>query len=625
MRYILVFILFFGPGISIYAGVVDTVKLNGVNYFVPSYKTVDTYDSIVINDPFSSLAELLTDQSVVQINNEGGKGSLKTISIRGLSSSHTNVTWNGLNLNSLTLGLQNLGGIPSGVSNEVSLVQGNGASSINSVSIGGTLVLNDQLSWNKKLSARAGAEMGSFGFFANHSEIAFSKNKFTGQIKFLRQGAKNNYEYINYKKIGQPTEIQEHAENLNNNMLITLGYRFPKRNFLIVNHSWLGTNYAEIPKAYNTNSASTALTNDSVLRSVLILKGAIKKVRLSFSSGINHQRYLYEDVTNGISTNYQLTNTQNSLQANYKYKKIKFQSFLELQNQVAVNNQYDKTEKRNIGMVKIHIEKPWFKKKLTTFGTAVLNIVPGDSVVPVGLLGYNLKLKEFDFKAGFGNHFRLPSFNDMFWPNGGNEDLKPELGWSAEQAVSYTKSIKSFKFKIGGEAYYSIVSNWIQWKIESSSSHVENVRKVNAYGSNSFFTASLEKAVNVSLTSRYSYTKTVTLESEISNDPWLGKQNIYVPIHKNINQLKLSWKGFSSVLEGNYFGRRYLSADNEISQSIDPYFIYNFRLNKTWKRGITKLQSRFSVLNITNLSYQGVSNRPMPGRAYYLTFILNFN
>ena len=211
-------------------------------------------------------------------------------------------------------------------------------------------------------------------------------------------------------------------------------------------------------------------------------------------------------------------------------------------------------------------------------------------------------------------------------PIGGNENLNPETGWSIEQSLAYRKKQKQYSFGVFTEGYYSIIDDWIQWVQSQPFWEVRNVKKVNAKGVelgvdfNTHF-----KKINVKLESKYALTQTTTVESGIANDPSIGKQSIYVPLHKNLNKINLSFKGYKLSYAVNYFGRRFESYDNLIAKSLDPYLIQNLFLGKEWNFRKYSVLSRLSVLNINNLSYEGLGNRPMPGRAVYLSLVLKFN
>ena len=202
-----------------FSSIVDTIPLDSVSLNPPSFKEVNNMDSLVSTNPFTSISELLTSESIVQVNNEGGKGTTKSLSIRGLTSNHTNVRWNGLNINSLALGMYNFGGIPAGISNQLQLIKGNAISDINDVAIGGVVILSNKLNWEKPLTFSLGGEVGSFGFNAHKFTVSKSTNQWSFDVNWTFQKALNNFSYINHKKIGMPRETQEHADFLNKNII----------------------------------------------------------------------------------------------------------------------------------------------------------------------------------------------------------------------------------------------------------------------------------------------------------------------------------------------------------------------------------------------------------------------
>ena len=627
MKFILLTILI-GLNLQLLAQFGDSLGLDTVVIKKQSHKVANSLDSIIQSDPFASVAEILTNQSVIQVNNEGGKGAIKTLSIRGLTSSHTNVRWNGLNMNSLTLGLHNFGGMPSGVADEVSILKGNGVSDINDVSIGGVVVMDTKLKWNKPLSVSLGGELGSFGFNAHRFKIAKSTRQFSTKLSWSFQKALNNYEYINHKKIGFPIEEQAHADFGNKNLIYSMAWKNKSQNVIVSNHNWFGTRRAETPKKYTDAIQSTAYSVDSTIRSVVSIKALLNKIVLVGGYGINHERYLYNDIRNQINTHYVLNNHHLNIKGKYQFKDWRFNMLSELQIQSAKNNQYEGEKNREVGLTKINVNYRVIPKKLNVNVTVAHNSVLGRSInVPVVVLGYSYKLKGVEIKGGGGNHFRLASFNDSFWPEGGNEALEPEQGWSVEQSVKYNVNYKRFKYQIFGEAYYSIITNWIQWQQGDSFWSAQNLKEVKATGAelNSIAKWTLKKW-KFQLTNQFAYTSTTTRDSySNSNDGAIGKQIIYVPLHKSVNHLRVKYKGASLRYSVNFFGIRYTTSDNLVSKSLPSYLLHDLTINKKFLFKKKSYFTKFTILNLFNKSYEGLTNRPMPGRAYYLTLIFNLN
>ena len=92
-------------------------------------KTV--FDSLVLKENIAlSMADVLTFNSSIFVKNYG-RATLSTVSFRGTSASHTQVTWNGMRINSPMLGMTDFSTIPSYFIDDASLLHG--TSSVNMV------------------------------------------------------------------------------------------------------------------------------------------------------------------------------------------------------------------------------------------------------------------------------------------------------------------------------------------------------------------------------------------------------------------------------------------------------------------------------------------------------------
>ena len=111
MKYTLYYILFFGVSFYGSAQIVDSVQLNQSEVVV--FKQTETLDSNLLNRQLYSLSHVLNENTSVQIQEYGAKGSVQSVLVRGLTSNHTKVKWNGLQINSLSLGMFDFGGISS--------------------------------------------------------------------------------------------------------------------------------------------------------------------------------------------------------------------------------------------------------------------------------------------------------------------------------------------------------------------------------------------------------------------------------------------------------------------------------------------------------------------------------
>ena len=131
--------------------------------------------------------------------------------------------------------------------------------------------------------------------------------------------------------------------------------------------------------------------------------------------------------------------------------------------------------------------------------------------------------------------------------------------------------------------------------------------------------------VELNFMSHYSLTKVTTLESELPNDPSIENQLTYVPMNKSKNRISLVYKGFTGNYVFNYYSLRHTTTDNVERKALASYYLQDLHLMKKWNVKPFSIYSKFSILNLSNQFYEGVSNRPMPGRSYYFTLLLNFS
>ena len=87
-----------------------------------------------------SMADVLTFNSSIFVK-QYGRGSLSTVSFRGTAASHTQVTWNGMKINSPMLGMTDFSMIPSFFTDKASLLHGSSSLAVASGGLGGAVLL----------------------------------------------------------------------------------------------------------------------------------------------------------------------------------------------------------------------------------------------------------------------------------------------------------------------------------------------------------------------------------------------------------------------------------------------------------------------------------------------------
>ena len=114
--------------------------------------------SLKSNERSRHLGEVLSMQLPIYFRNYGN-GMLSSISMRGTSPQHTAVLWNGLNINSFSLGQADFSILPVAAFDEVKIHEGAGSARFGSGAFGGTVLLNSALRAQGNSAARSSCSL----------------------------------------------------------------------------------------------------------------------------------------------------------------------------------------------------------------------------------------------------------------------------------------------------------------------------------------------------------------------------------------------------------------------------------------------------------------------------------
>ena len=230
---------------------------------------------------------------------------------------------------------------------------------------------------------------------------------------------------------------------------------------------------------------------------------------------------------------------------------------------------------------------------------------------PTATAVYKPRLVEgMSITVGYSHNYRSPSMNDLYWNPGGNPDLRPEDGKTIDANVSIEKTSGRLEIECSLGTYYSQVDDWIQWKPTIYRFWVpENVAKVVAYGSELHLKARMNiNDLNLSLSGNYVFSHT-------TDDS--GLQLIYIPRHHSNIFAEMKWKTWSVTYTLEFTGERKTSmnADEFYGFKLNPYTLHHISLGKN----IGRFTFELIVRNITDVDYQAVLWRAMPGRSFELS------
>jgi iron complex outermembrane receptor protein len=202
----------------------------------------------------------------------------------------------------------------------------------------------------------------------------------------------------------------------------------------------------------------------------------------------------------------------------------------------------------------------------------------------------------------------------LFWANGGNPNLNPETAYQTEAGLNY--NFKTFNFSLTG--YYNDITDMIRWLPDGFGIwRPQNTLEVETYGIEAMlnYTYKLNDEQELFFDSNYAYT--------VSENQANGNQLIYVPFHTanaNLTYTNSDWDfGFTWLYNGSVFTQ----TDNNPDRIVDDFNLFDMQISKRFPKLFnSKLSLR--ALNIFDLAYEAVDNRPMPGRALTIQLLTYF-
>ena len=244
-------------------------------------------------------------------------------------------------------------------------------------------------------------------------------------------------------------------------------------------------------------------------------------------------------------------------------------------------------------------------------------------VIPtIGVKYFLTKNHHFAINANAARNYKAPSFNELYWNPGGNPNLLPEIGFTAEMGLTY----KYRKLTFGVSPYYSLIDNWIQWLPQESGIWTPiNVKQVENKG----VEIDIKKVFNISnkaklhLHSGYNYVNSINKTSILTSDNSIGRQLIYVPKHTFNIVMKLEFEKWSIAYNQTITGKVFIDATNT---TYMPYYApADFSISYSLKKDMKSTDIGVKISNLYNEDYQIMANRPMPGRWFLLFLKVNLN
>ncbi|MCM4156504.1 TonB-dependent receptor [Gramella sp. AN32] len=580
----------------------DEVRLSDVKLkkFSTGQHITELSDSLLQKNK-QQLTDVLNFNTPIYFK-ENGRGMVSSPSFRGTTASQTAVIWNGININSQLNGQVDFNTINTTGYNEISIRGGGGSVVYGTGAIGGSVHLNNSISFKNKKEHNLLLQYGSFNTIDTRYNFKLSKSKWSLNLALSRNSSDNDYDFPN------GTE-NLNGEYFNNVVNIALGYRFNSKNILkIISEIYDGERHFSLIRSSENRTKYQDLTT----RNLLEWNSWFIDFKQTLSLAFIGEEYKY--YPNIDSQNFSFGSANNFIakyDLDYKLnEEILFNAVLQNTYTEGEGSSFDDND-RNIFSAAL-LGKHYINEDLQYEAGLRKEITSNYESPLLFSFGVDYKLNDFyTLKLNASKNFRIPTYNDLYWSSAGNPELHPEKSLQAELGNQFNFQ----NVEAGVIFYYNDIKDMIRWLPGSDGIwHPENEDKVNIYGLESFINWRKTFSNETILTARGSYAYT------ISKNPETNKQLIYVPYHKVTGNLSYQFRQFTPSLQVLYNGSVYTRTD--YSEQLSGYILTNFGLAYTIdKRWDWELGTRIN--NLFNTEYQNVEDRWMPGINYSIFLIFN--
>ncbi len=599
------------------------------------------------------IGELLQKFEGTSFKSYGGLGGLKTVSMRGLGSQHTAVCIDGFNLSNSQTGQVNLGQLQTDNVEEVVIGVGGQPRFLLPVTaqIAGSSLLIETFenSFSRDtFSLRSNIKLGSFGRFGGYGAVKWKFGKSFISAFGNAQLATGIYSYRFQNGFQEGSAVRSNNDYQDYFAGATYGVEFKKTRFRL-GYRRKGIDQG-LPGAvilYNSSADERLNTQDqTVFSDAMIQLNDVWTIRVYGSANKNDLHYsdpTYLNAQGFVDITY-ANRSVNSGIVGYLYKdKWDFHTGIEstLSDLHSTDTLFAKPVRQHYSALS---GVSYSSRRLTLKGQLSTQFIVesnnnGDEASDKRVLNPYFSIKSIEFgrlhhrhQLWYKNSFRMPSFNELYYNNIGNNLLLPERADQFGYNLSFVPKETNLDWHIRVAGYYNRVRN----KIVATPSKnlfvwsIQNIGKVDVYGGEivSKLSYRFKKNRNRGLRIRsyitYSYQRSLNMTDP--DHPTYKHQIAYIPEHTLNFDFAIEYKKLGARISNNYVGMRYSLNENIPTNEVDAFLLTDVSLYHKIEIGKKHgIRIQLSVKNVFNSSYAYIRSFVMPGRNYLISLSYAIN
>ena len=611
-----------------------------------------------------SVADALRYFSGVQLKDYGGVGGIKTINIRSMGSQHTAVYYNGVQLGNAQNGQVDLGRFSLDNMEEIQLFNGQKSDIFQSArefgSAGNVYLTTRKPYFKDKERAHVRAQM-RFGSFALanpnvgvdvkltetlaltlDAEYVYSDGKYPFRYRRVLPNGETAYDTTAIRQNGDVnavrTELGIHHYYRNTGFWRVHAYNYYSERGVpgaIVNNVWRNGE-----RLRDRNSFVQAQWQDEWFNRWSM------RLLAKYANDYTHYKNYDERLLP--------SNNKYTQQETYLSVANKVEIFNWWDASIAYDYQYNTLARENLLLEApkefFHRHSHWLsaatafniqeylRMQASVLMTAVDNNTP--RVTP----GMFFSLRPYpaidlSINAFYKQSYRYPTFNDLYYTDLGNANLRPELARQHSVEIAYTTSnhklqnsnATGYEIAVSASYYYNRVTDKIiaYPKGQQFRWTMLNLGTVKINGVDAKADMSLYLPLRFVLRGRLNYTFQKAVDVTNENDTYYGHQIPYIPLHSGSVVLGLDWQSKRGDHYGLnysfiYVGERYSQQENIIYNYVQPWYTHDMSLYGEWQIKRWWLKANLEINNLLGQDYEVIQNYPMPKQNVRCTLAVRY-
>jgi iron complex outermembrane receptor protein len=565
--------------------------------FSESQAVLGIGDSIIAASG-ASLTDLLQANTPVYFK-ENGYGMVSSPAFRGTTAQQTAVVWNGININSVFNGQTDFNTVATANLTSVDVRAGGGSVLYGSSAIGGTVHLNNDLRFDTTgTHHRFHARYGSFDTQSYGYAVRTSTEKFAVSAGVVRNRSDNDY------RIGDRRH-NVNGQFYNNGIDVASGLKLSSRQQLR-----LYARLFESERHFSLVSPTDTKSKYRDLNTSALAEWEWKTAKWTAETKVAFLTEYYRFYETLESENPDYGKAETALAkvdvAVQPTAKLLVNAVVDYA-QTKGNGSDIESRTRGIASAAVLVRHQIGERFSYEAGLRQEATPEYDSPLLYSA-GLKWRCGGYSLKINGSRNFRIPTFNDLYWSEGSNRDLRPEC--STQVGLGNTVQFKGVE--LTATIFAIDLTDMIQWLPGTTSIWFpQNIRKARSRGIEAMARATRHIGRHrFEAAATYAYTKSTNED---------GHQLIYVPLHKATASLAWSlgnWRAFGQWL---FTGEVFTRSDNNPRHNLDPYGLLAVGIGykaKFWNVGVR-------AQNVFDTRYETQIDRPLPGKNFNLYLTLN--